>query len=189
MGDPDSTGDPGETANEPAAQPMRRRLRIVAPTVAGVIGIAGAAAGTYFYVQHEHVRDLENARAAAQRAACEYGPVIANYDAGDLDSYFAGVLRGATGDWRKEFDATSKDLREVLRQGQVVSKVSTVQCAIEKADAHTARAVVVIGQTITSVGTGNQPRPGQLSITVSLEQNASGVWLVNKVDSPVLPQS
>ncbi|MBF6456163.1 hypothetical protein [Nocardia cyriacigeorgica] len=196
---PDATAadaDDAPTAEdtEAAAPPPRRtgardRLRgsrmAMAAGVALVIGAVGAAG--YFAVRAEQVRSREDAKEAARLAACEYAPVLADYNAQNLDTYFAAVLDGATGAWKQEFDATSKDLREVLTKGQVVSRPGEVQCAIESGDEHTARAVVVIGQSISSVGTQGQPREGQLAVTLSM-QHVDGSWLVNEVSSPLLPQ-
>ncbi|MCP2320000.1 Mce-associated membrane protein [Nocardia amikacinitolerans] len=166
------------------SRPVRRRYAIAA----AIGAVPATLAAVYFAVQHERAENSEEARTAAQRAACAYGPTMATYDAEHLDTYFAAVLDGATGDWKREFDSTSKDLREVLVQGRVVSKADSVQCAIEKSDEDTAEAVLVIGQTITSAGTGNQPRPGQLAITLSLRKVGDD-WLVDKVSSPLLPPS
>ncbi|MGV9822570.1 hypothetical protein [Nocardia xishanensis] len=172
---------------DPAPRPASRRYMIAAVGGAA-LGVLGLAAAGYFAVRSEHADVRDEARTAAQRAACAYGPTMASYDAQHLDAYFASVLDGATGDWKQEFDATSKDLREVLEQGRVVSKADSVQCAIEKSDENTATAVLVIGQTITSAGTGDRPRPGQLAITLSLRK-IGDAWLVDKVSSPLLPPS
>ncbi|MBF6289053.1 hypothetical protein IU440_20885 [Nocardia cyriacigeorgica] len=183
---PDS-GKPGKrTSNSAGTRSSARRTRIAwAAWAAVLIGALGAAA--YFAVRAEQVQSRADATEAARLAACEYAPVLADYNAHNLDTYFAAVLDGATGDWKQEFDATSKDLREVLVQGQVVSKPGEVQCAIESGDEHSARAVVVIGQSISSVGTNGQPREGQLAVTLSM-QNVEGSWLVSEVSSPLLPQ-
>ncbi|MEV0247282.1 hypothetical protein AB0H76_11885 [Nocardia sp. NPDC050712] len=177
-----------ESDSEATAVEPRNALRRRAPVamLATVTAAALVLAG-YYYWQHRQVRELEQAREDARRTACAYAPVMADYDAKNLDTYFAAVLAGATGEWKTEFDATSRDLREVLVQGQVVAKVDTVQCAIETADERTARAVAVVRQTITSLGTNSQPRPGQLTVTLSMEKSGDS-WLVNNVSSPVLPR-
>lgn len=156
--------------------------------VAGVVaGLAGLGAAAWFGMQKAQTDALSEARDAAQRAACAYAPTLASYDAANLDTYFAAVLAGATGAWHDEFHATSRDLREVLEQGRVVSTVDSVQCAIESADESAARAVVVIGQTITSAGTAGEPRPGQLAVGLSLRK-VGDAWLVDEVSSPALPR-
>ncbi|QLY32396.1 hypothetical protein H0264_09145 [Nocardia huaxiensis] len=159
-------------------------LRIAAAAIVG----ASVASSVYFFLQNERSTELIDAREAARSAACNYAPLLATYDAKNLDAYFTAVLDGATGDWRTQFDSTSKDLREVLTQGQVVSKATDVQCGIRTSDESSAEAIVVIGQTITSLGTQNKPSPGQLSMVMRLEKQGDR-WLVNKVNSPMAQQA
>jgi Mce-associated membrane protein len=157
----------------------------IAYRAAATLLLAAALASTvFFYLQNKNNRAIVSAHEDARLAACRYAPVLADYDAKNLDKYFAGVLDGATGDWKKQFDSTSRELREVLTQGEVVSKVNDVQCAIKSGDANSAEAIVVIGQTITSMGTQGKPAPGQLSMVMRLEK-VDGRWLVNKVNSPL----
>ncbi|MEV6388666.1 hypothetical protein [Nocardia xishanensis] len=153
--------------------------------VAVLLGAAVASTG-YFFVQNRDNEALLEAHEEAKAAACAYAPVLANYDAKNLDAYFAAVLDGATGDWKKQFDDTSRELKEVLTQGEVVSKTNDVQCAVKGGDETSAEAIVVIGQTITSVGTQGKPAPGQLSMVMRMAK-VDGKWLVNKVNSPLVP--
>lgn len=170
------------------------RFRLI-PGRAGKIALRLAAAlllcatitsTVVFYLQNKDNKAIIDANADARTAACKYAPILADYDAKKLDDYFAAVLSGATGDWKKQFDSTSKELRDVLTQGEVVSKVNDVQCAIKSGDENSAEAIVVIGQTITSMGTQGKPAPGQLSMVMRLEK-VDGRWLVNKVNSPLAP--
>lgn len=182
---------PADTGQTPAA---RRRLRLVPgrtgrlvlQVVTAVLLCAAVASTVFFYLQNKGNKATIDANADARTAACKYAPILADYDAKKLDDYFAAVLDGATGDWKKQFDSTSKELREVLTQGEVVSKVNDVQCAIKTGDESSAEAIVVIGQTITSMGTQGKPAPGQLSMVMRLEK-VGDRWLVNKVNSPLAP--
>ncbi|MET7771446.1 hypothetical protein [Nocardia sp. NPDC005366] len=155
-------------------------------TAAALLLGASLASSVYFFLQDRASDGLLAAHEQARAAACKYAPVLADYDAKNLDSYFAAVLAGATGDWKKQFDDTSRELKEVLSQGEVVSKANDVQCAIKSGDETSAEAIVVIGQTITSLGTQGKPAPGQLSMVMRMEK-VDGVWLVNKVNSPLAP--
>lgn len=184
-----------QVSAEPDPAPAaRKRLRLVpgrtgrlALQVATAVLLCAAVASTvFFYVQNKGNKATIDANADARAAACKYAPILADYDAKKLDDYFAAVLDGATGDWKKQFDSTSKELREVLTQGEVVSKVNDVQCAIKTGDESSAEAIVVIGQTITSMGTQGKPAPGQLSMVMRLEK-VGDRWLVNKVNSPLAP--
>ncbi|PXX68407.1 Mce-associated membrane protein [Nocardia tenerifensis] len=199
--DPVSEKEPAAEAKEAGAESLsadstavtvRRRLtpgrtgRLALELAAAVLLCAAIASSVVFYLQNKGNRAIIDANADARTAACSYAPVLADYDAKKLDPYFAAVLAGATGDWKKQFDSTSKELRDVLTQGEVVSKVNDVQCAIKSGDANSAEAIVVIGQTITSLGTQGKPAPGQLSMVMRLTK-VDGRWLVNMVNSPLAP--
>ncbi|WP_019925061.1 hypothetical protein [Nocardia sp. BMG111209] len=196
-----TVAEPADTVEtEPvAAERKSRTLRITlpAPGRAGRLAaqavvlfalVAAIASAVFFHHRDHQQRELAAAERDARTAACAYAPVLANYDAKNLDTYFAAVLAGATGDWHKQFDSTSKDLRDVLTQGQVVSKATDVQCAVRSNDRDSAEAIVVIGQTITSLGTQGKPAPGQLSMVMRL-QRSGGHWLVDKVNSPLAQPS
>ncbi|WP_067691186.1 hypothetical protein [Nocardia jejuensis] len=192
-----ATEDSEEVAPEPKSRlrtlsipPLGRTGRIIAAVAAGVAVAASLASSVYFYRTSEHDKNILAAQADAREAACKYAPVLVTYDAKNLDAYFSAVLEGATGDWRTQFDSTSKDLRDVLTQGQVVAKANDVQCAIRSGDEDSAEAIVVIGQTITSLGTQGKPSPGQLSMVMRLQRSGDR-WLVNKLNSPLVqpPQS
>ncbi|MFE2955548.1 hypothetical protein [Nocardia tengchongensis] len=193
--EPSTTDDPGASPAQtgageelrPATRGGRNRLSRIHIAVAAsvVVAVASTIGAVHYYLRDAESHELDRSREAARRAACEYGTALATYKADDIDAYFGTVLARATGDWKKNFDSTSKDLREVLIQGKVESKAGEVRCAIESGTAHSATAVVIIDQTISSLGTQGQPRRGQLSITLSLEESGDR-WLVNKVSSPLL---
>ncbi|MFE3446670.1 hypothetical protein ACFXNW_26885 [Nocardia sp. NPDC059180] len=165
----------------------RPSSRVIAARCAVALLLVAAAASTlFFYLQDRDKAAVLAAQEQARLAACEYAPVLANYDAKNLDPYFTAVLDGATGDWHQQFESTSQELREVLAEGQVISAVSDVQCAIKSGDETSAEAVVVIGQTITSLGTQGQPAPGQLSMVMRMEKSGDR-WLVNDMNAPLAP--
>ncbi|MFF2554548.1 hypothetical protein ACFVUS_26345 [Nocardia sp. NPDC058058] len=193
--------DPKEPAKETADEKKPRLRTPTLPSIgprgrialraAAVVALAASIGSSVFFFQRsQHDSDLLAAQEDARAAACKYAPVLVTYDAKNLDAYFNAVLAGATGEWKTQFDNTSKDLRDVLTQGQVVAKANEVQCAIRTGDQNSAEAIVVIGQTITSLGTQGKPAPGQLSMVMRLEHSGDH-WLVNKLNSPLVqpPQS
>ncbi|MGW5570559.1 hypothetical protein ACWEVD_05105 [Nocardia thailandica] len=178
---PTTTSDT-EPGHAPAAARPSRACRAAALTAAAAVAAAGTA--TWFGLRYRDLDADRGAREEARSAACAYGAVLADYDADRLDAYFAAVLDRATGDWRTEFDTTSRDLRDVLTQGRVVSRAGAVECAVGEGDRDSATAIVVIDQTIAGAGTGGTPRQGRLTVTLSLEREG-GRWLVNRVRSPL----
>ncbi|WP_084505948.1 hypothetical protein [Nocardia harenae] len=175
-----------EAEGESSTTADRSARTLIALAATAALLIAAIAASITLFIQNSNHTALEDARKEAQQAACTYAPVLAEYDAKNLDAYFQGVLDGATGDWKQQFADTSKELRDVLSQGEVISKADDVQCAIKSADETSAEAIVVIGQTITSLGTQGKPAPGQLSMVMRL-QKIDDRWLVNNVNSPLAP--
>ncbi|WP_280298744.1 hypothetical protein [Nocardia neocaledoniensis] len=151
---------------------------------AAIVLGASVATSVYLFIANEDSKDLLAAQQQAKEAACHYGPVLADYDSKSLDTYFRAVLDGATGDWKKQFESTSAELRDALTQGEVVSKSTDTQCALRSGDETAAEAIVVIGTTISSLGTEHKAKPGQLSMMLSL-RNDDGRWLVEKVNSPL----
>ncbi|WP_328388571.1 hypothetical protein [Nocardia sp. NBC_00416] len=177
--------DAGETASN-RTKPVDRGIsgRVLLPSLVAAVVLLIAAIGVagYLFVQERDKDNLLTTQEEARRAACRYAPVLANYDAANLDPYFAAVLDGATGAWKKEFESTTGELREALAAGEVVSTAGDIQCAVKSADATSAEAVVVIGQTITSLGTRGKPTPGQLAMVMRMEKT-DGRWLVDQMNT------
>lgn len=153
----------------------------------GVLLVGSIASSVYFYLQYDKKNDALAAQSAARDAACAYAPALVNYEFNNLDPYFANVLNGATGDWKSQFEAKRNDLGTVLMQGEVTSKVTSVHCAIETGDSDHADAIVVIGQTVTNVGTEGKPQPGQMTMVITFD-NVDGRWLASKINAPELMQ-
>ncbi|MET8797295.1 hypothetical protein ABZV91_12755 [Nocardia sp. NPDC004568] len=182
---PDAEG-PDTGARTPRAAVRITRPMIAVLVAAAIVLLAAVGAAGYLYVREQDRSETLAAYEDARQAACRYAPVLANYDAKNLDPYFSAVAAGATGDWKKEFETTTAELREALVAGQVVSTAGDIQCAVKTADAESAETVVVIGQTITSLGTRGLPAPGQLSMVMRM-QNIDGHWLVDQMITPLAP--
>ncbi|WP_336082031.1 hypothetical protein [Nocardia sp. SSK8] len=185
----DETPTSTPTSDEPTPAPAKKWWAVDRRTLglrgaAAVVLGASVATSVFLFVENKDSKDLLAAQQQAREAACHYGPVLADYDSKNLDSYFTAVLDGATGDWKKQFEATSTELREALTQGEVVSATTDTQCALRSGDEDAAEAIVVIGTTISSLGTEHKAKPGQLSMVLSLRHDADR-WLVEKVSSPL----
>ncbi|WP_410875760.1 hypothetical protein [Nocardia sp. A7] len=162
---------------------MDRKTLGLRGATAIVLG-ASVATSVFLFVENKNSTDLLAAQQQAREAACHYAPALAEYDSKSLDTYFKAVLDGATGDWKKQFESTSTELRDALTQGEVISKVTDTQCALRSGDEHNAEAIVVIGTTISSLGTEHKAKPSQLSMVFNLHKD-DGRWLVEKVNSPL----
>jgi Mce-associated membrane protein len=176
----DLTADPTPTA---APTPPSGSMRWLERGVAAALLTLATTSAVFFYQRNDNARSVLASRQSARAAACSYAPTLANYTAKNLDSYFNAVLAGATGDWKKQFTDTSRDLRDILAQGQVVSEAGDVQCALKSGNGSSAEVNVVIGQSLASLGTRGRPQRGQLSMVLSMTKSGSH-WLVDKVDTP-----
>lgn len=185
----DETGKVAAVEAEKKAETARTGkgggAKIIAGALAGLLLVAAIAAAVFFFLQYKSKSDEIDANESARQAACEYGSVLGNYDYQNLDKYINGVLDGAEGDFKKEFGDTSKDFRSLLTEGQVKTSTNDIQCAIKSGDSDDAEAIVVVGQTVTSLATQNKPQPTQISMVMSMH-NDDGRWLVNKLSSPLL---
>ncbi|MEU1984203.1 hypothetical protein [Nocardia sp. NPDC019395] len=179
-----SIDGPGTGADGSRSGSRRPRVLLTALAVAVVALIGAVGVAGYLFVQERDKAEMLAAHDEVRQAACRYAPVLANYDAKNLDPYFSAVLAGATGDWKKEFETTTTELREALAAGQVVSTAGDIQCAVKSADTTSAEVVVVIGQTISSLGTQGKPAPGQLAMVMRM-QKTDGRWLVDQMTSPM----
>ncbi|HEY5854580.1 MAG TPA: hypothetical protein VIW24_11160 [Aldersonia sp.] len=192
----DTPADDAETpAEEPAYdagddEPLERKRSpwLVATSIVAIallVLLFVAVPLTLLYQRYADKRDVLDAQNAARTEMCRYAAVLVDYDYTDLDTFFGKVLDGATGDWHTEFEANSAALRDPLVAGQVHSQGNDFQCGIISGDENHAVVVVTITQTITSLGTQNQPQKGQIAVVATME-NVDGRWLVSKMDAPVL---
>jgi Mce-associated membrane protein len=157
----------------------------VVAVIAGIVAIAAIVTSVVFYLQYKDKNDILEAQSAARDAMCDYAKTVTSYNYNDLDTFFKNVLDGATGEWKTEFETNSAALRDPLVAGQVQSNGDEVQCGVQSGDTENAVVVAAIGQTITSLGTQNQPQKGQIAVVATMEY-VDGQWLVSKMDAPLL---
>ena len=178
------TSNAAATTASPTASGARSKLSLrIGAGLGALLLVASIVAAVIFYVQYNAKRDLLAAQESSRAAACAYAPALANYDFNNLDPYFKSVVDGATGDWKKQFEGKSNDLRTVLVQGQVKSQVKDVQCALKSGDNDHAEVILIIGQSITSVDAGGQPQPGQLTMALTLDKTDER-WLISRLSAP-----
>ncbi|MCE5289188.1 MAG: hypothetical protein LLG14_08070 [Nocardiaceae bacterium] len=146
------------------------------------LGVAGTS--LFFWNQDSNLRD---AYAAAQKAACDYAPKLENYDSKNLDPFFNDLIKGATGDAKKEFTATAafQELRNTLVQAKATSHVDDTQCGVRGGTTDVVDVVVVMSVRAGSIGTQGQMIPKQVGVVATMSL-VDGKWLCSKVDVPFL---
>ena len=118
-------------------------------------------------------------RSAILRAARQQATNLTTIDAQRLDQDVQRILDGATGDFKAQFEAGSKDLTEVLTTSRSVSKGEVLEAGIVTSDADSAQVLVVVDSTITNA----QEPKGRLShyrMQLDLVRQG-GQWLTSQL--------
>lgn len=110
-------------------------------TTAAAIWLGLALAG-----QREAEQRRQDVLAAARRSALNFTSL--DYRHYGRDS--ANVLEGATGDFKKQFTAQTRQLTELVAENRSVSKGQVLEAGIVRSDEHSARVLVVADSEVTN---------------------------------------
>ncbi|MFD4406872.1 hypothetical protein ACFWPH_29315 [Nocardia sp. NPDC058499] len=182
-------GEP-ETGAE-AAKSSGLRSRFPLPVLAGaaVLVIAAlVAVGVFFYLANDRQTELDR-RAAATKAACDFGNSFATYTGDKADDYVSRLDQNATGEWKKLVSQIGPDLKARFAETQVNSTAAEVQCGYESGDGDKARVVLVIDQQFTTAGGPQQQAPGRVKVAANVDmEKVDGRWMVANFDTPMMQQ-
>lgn len=136
-----------EPAEVEATRPTGRRLfwSVLALAVTITVLAAALVVGAVI-VRHDSQRNA--ARQAAVAAARQEALNLTSIDGQNIDADLQRVLDNATGGFRTDFAARSKDLKTVLVQNKVVSQGRVLEAALVRSDLTTATALVVVDSTV-----------------------------------------
>jgi Mce-associated membrane protein len=141
-----------------AARTARGLTSVPALLLAGVAIVAATVA--VLLLSHR----LSQESAAAQRrddilqAARQEGVNVTTLDHRSVDRDIGRVLSGATGNFKKEFSAGTKDLKSLVTTSQAVSVGEVLEAGIVTADSDSARVLVVVDSTVSNTSTTGQVR-------------------------------
>ena len=110
--------------------------------------------------------DGEQDRASALSAARERTARLTSYDFRTLDADFAAVLTTATGDFDRDFLATSEQLRPIFVAQQAVATANVVGAGLESSGSDRAVAVVAVDQVISASGAAPRTERNRLRMTL-----------------------
>lgn len=156
-----------------------RRGRTLPLTLACAAVLLTAVSG-YLGVQlhqrrHDEQRD-QDVLAAARQSALNFTSL--DYRHYDRDS--GDVLRGATGDFKQQFAAQTKQLTKLVVDNKSVSEGQVLEAGITRADERSARVLVVVDSKVTNVAAPQgQARNYRLQLDLVLE---GGRWLTSDVE-------
>ena len=127
-----------------AAAPRRRRL-LLGLCAAGLLLLLALALLAVQLVRYEQ---REDRRDAALRAAKQSALNLTSIDNESFDEDVQLVLDGATGAFRTDFEARSKDLKQILTENKVVSEGKVIEAGLVRFDPRNATALVVVDSTV-----------------------------------------
>ena len=177
-------GNDGTPAAQAAGTPSRRRLLLALSVLGLVLLLAGAAAGfqllRYDSGNAPAVIEREEAREDAKRAAAQSALNLTSIDNEEFDADVQRVLEGATGAFRTDFEARSKDLKAVLTENKVVSEGKVIETGLVDIDARSATALVVVDSNVKNTA-APEGRVNTYRMKLQLEL-VDGKWLTSMLE-------
>jgi Mce-associated membrane protein len=177
----DMDGVKGETDCMPSGDGQRGRRRRAALS-AGLVAatVLTTALSAWSAVELSGQRAAEQRRqdvlAAARQSALNFTSL--DYRHYDRDS--GNVLRGATGDFKKQFAAQTEQLTALVAENKSVSEGQVLEAGIVRSDARSARVLVVADSKVTNTAVPDgEARTYRLQLDLVLED---GHWLTSDVE-------
>jgi Mce-associated membrane protein len=121
--------------------------------------------------------DREQRRTEVLRAARQHAVNFTTLDYRRLDRDLGRVLDGATGEFRKQFEAGTKDLSELVTANQAVSEGEVLEAGIVTDDEDSARVLVVADSTVNNTGS-EEPQRRHYRLQLDLVRDGDR-WLVS----------
>lgn len=146
-------------------------------SVVGLLLLLALAALTTQLVRYDSTDDR---RGAILRAARQSAVNLTSIDNRQFAQDVQRVLDGATGPFRADFEARSKDLGPVLKQNEVVSQGSVVEAGIVRHDDRTATVLVVVDGEVRN-SAAPEGRVNTYRMRLELEQ-VDGRWLTSMLE-------
>ncbi|MER6125581.1 hypothetical protein ABT173_23715 [Streptomyces sp. NPDC001795] len=166
-----------EGMNAEGMNKVRRRALSMGLVAATVLTTATSVwLGMRLAGQHETEQRRQDVLAAARQSALNFTSL--DYRHYGRDS--GNVLKGATGDFKKEFAAQTQELTKLVAQNKSVSEGQVLEAGIVRSDAHSARVLVVADSKVTNTAVPEgQARTYRLQLDLVREH---GRWLTSDVE-------
>ena len=159
---------------------MRRPRLSRVDLLLGALVLALVAGGLMLGAQWTEARETEQRYAAVLDAARAEALAFTTLDHRTVDEDTARVLEGATGSFKRQFEASLDQLTELAAQNESVSKGKVLSAGVVSADADSARVVVVADSTVSNVNTPS-PQPRHYRIQMDLVRQGDE-WLASDLE-------
>ncbi|MBF0663726.1 hypothetical protein [Rhodococcus sp. (in: high G+C Gram-positive bacteria)] len=180
---PDTQAD-GTTPANPAGggrPSVSRTFRRAGFAVLVVLALGATATAAVFGVQLRDAKAVESAAREASDVARQYAVTLTSVGA-DLESDFAAVLDGATGEFEKMYAESSEQLRQLLIDNQAQAEGVVVESGIKSATPTKVEVLLFIDQSVTNALVP-EPRLDRSRVVMTMEL-VDGRWLASQVDLP-----
>lgn len=128
------------------------------------------------YAQREADQRRQDILAAARQSALNF----TSLDHRHYDRDSANVLAGATGDFKEQFAAQTKQLTELVDRNKSVSEGQVLEAGIVRSDENSARVLVVADSKVTNTAVPQgETRTYRLQLDVV---RRDGRWLTSNVE-------
>ncbi|MGE2714136.1 hypothetical protein ACQI4L_08770 [Mycolicibacterium litorale] len=176
--------DAPENTDAPDAPARRRRpsRRTVALGAAAVVLAGALAAAGVLGWEVRNERIVDDAGQQALAAAQQYAVILTGVDAAKLDSNFAAVLDGATGEFKDMYSQSSAGLKQVLIDNKAKATGTVLAAGIKSATPDKVEVMLFVDQAVTNA-LNPEPRLDRNRIIMTMEK-VDGRWLASSVELP-----
>ena len=125
----------------------------------GLLGLGLAVAVAVVVVlalQLQDASDESQRREEILQTARQQGINLTTLDHRTVDEDLGRVLDSATGTFKEEFEAGTKDLTDLVVENEAVSTGEVLEAGIVTADGDSARVLVVVDSTVSNTATGEE---------------------------------
>ncbi len=121
-----------------------------------------------------------DAQEQASAAAQQYAVILTGVDAAKLDSNFAAVLDGATGEFKDMYSQSSAGLKQVLIDNKAKATGTVIAAGIKSATPARVEVMLFVDQAVTNA-LNPEPRLDRNRIIMTMDK-VDGRWLAGDVE-------
>jgi Mce-associated membrane protein len=171
-----------QDSDVPATRWRRPKRRTVVVGAGALLLAAAVATAATLGWQVRDQRAVDDAAAQALAAAQQYAVVLTTVDAAKLDSNFATVLDGATGEFKDMYSQSSAGLKQVLVDNKAKATGTVLAAGIKSATPDKVEVLLFVDQAVTNA-LNPEPRLDRNRIVMTMEK-INGRWLASDVELP-----
>ncbi len=166
-----------QVANPPAAQVALPRRRLVLFAVLVLVTVAALVGTGVLAPKISSAGARDDRRADVLQAARQQAVNFTTLDYRHLDRDLGRVLAGSPGDFRKQFQAGTENLTQLVTANKAVSKGEVLDAGLVSSDADSARVLVVADSSVTNT---SSPKGEKRHYRIQLDLvRHESTWLVS----------